>query len=212
MAYRRTPATQDRLDAVRAGIVDAAHDLVAVEGYAGCSVAAVAEAAGVATGTVYRHFPSKGALFAEVFRSATQREVDAVAGAAALPGSPAERVQRVVETFAKRALAAPRLAYALLAEPVDPLVEAERLEFRRAYRSILVGLVAEAVAAGELPPQDPEVTAAAAVGALAEALVVPLATGDASRRTLPDLVTFLVRAVGADPSARPTGGPDARHP
>jgi AcrR family transcriptional regulator len=197
VAYRRTQAMQDRIDATRARIVEAAHGLIAERGYAGCSVALVADAAGVATGSVYRHFPDKGALFAEVFRTATQREVDAVAEAGAKPGSIDERVARAVETFARRALKSPRLAYALIAEPVDPQVEAERLVYRRAYRDIFAQVIADAVDAGELPAQDPEVSAAAVVGAMAEALVVPLHAGVASRRTVPELSAFIVRALGA---------------
>jgi AcrR family transcriptional regulator len=197
MAYRRTQAVQERLDATRARIVAAAHALIAEKGYAGCSVALVADAAGVATGSVYRHFPDKGALFAEVFRTATQREVDAVAEAGSKPGSVEERIARAVETFAGRALRSPRLAYALIAEPVDPQVEAERLIYRRAYRDIFAQVIADAVDAGDLPPQDPEVSAAAVVGAMAEALVVPLHAGVASRRTVPELTAFVVRSLGA---------------
>ncbi|WP_139978052.1 TetR/AcrR family transcriptional regulator [Nocardioides litoris] len=201
MPYRRTAAVQERLDATRTAIVEAAHTLVAERGYAGCSVALVAAAAGVATGTVYRHFPDKGALFAEVFRAATQREVDAVAAAAAGPGTVAERVEACVTTFARRAFRAPRLAWALIAEPVDPQVEAERLAYRAAYRDIFARLVADAVAAGELPPQDPQVSAAGVVGAMAEALVVPLHVGDDMGRapvgTVPALSAFVVRSLGA---------------
>ena len=199
MPYRRTPAVQERLDATRAQIVAAAHALVAERGYAGCSVALVATGAGVATGTVYRHFPDKGALFAEVFRAATRREVDAVAAAAAQPGPVAERVGRAVATFAHRALASPRMAYALIAEPVDPQVEVERLTFRRAYRDIFAALIDDAVAAGDLPPQDAEVSAAAVVGAMAEALVSPLHAGVASRRVVPELTAFVTRSIGATP-------------
>jgi AcrR family transcriptional regulator len=212
MAYRRTEGVQERLDATRARIVEAAHALIAENGYAGCSVALVADAAGVATGSVYRHFPNKGALFAEVFRTATQREVDAVAEAGAKPGTIHERAAACVETFARRALKSPRLAYALLAEPVDPQVEAERLIFRRAYRDIFAQVIADAVDAGDLPPQDPEVASAAIVGALAEALVVPLHAGAAlspeeatkepsrrARRTVPEIVAFVVRALGTPP-------------
>jgi AcrR family transcriptional regulator len=197
MAYRRTQAVQERLDATRARIVTAAHALIAEKGYAGCSVALVADAAGVATGSVYRHFPDKGSLFAEVFRTSTQREVDAVAEAGSKPGSIEERIARAVETFAGRALKSPRLAYALIAEPVDPQVEAERLVYRRAYRDIFAQVIADAVDAGDLPPQDPEVSAAAVVGAMAEALVVPLHAGVASRRTVPELTAFVVRSLGA---------------
>ncbi len=197
MAYRRTPEMQDRLDATRDRIVQSALALIAERGYAGCSVALVADAAGIATGSVYKHFPNKGALFAEVFRTHTQREVDAVAEASAKPGTVEQRTTAAVETFARRALRAPRLAYALIAEPVDPQVEAERLIYRRAYRDIYAQLIADAVDAGELPPQDPEVSAAALVGALAEALVVPLHAGVAAKRTVPEITAFALRALGA---------------
>src|SRR3546814_3555741 len=77
MAYRRTPAVQERLDAQRARLLEAATTAVATHGYAGCSIAAVAKNAGVGTGTLYRHFDGKGELFAEVFQSVCSREVSA---------------------------------------------------------------------------------------------------------------------------------------
>jgi AcrR family transcriptional regulator len=102
-----------------------------------------------------------------------------------------------VETFARRALRGRRLAWALLAEPVDPAVEAERLIFRRAYRDVFAGLLEDGIASGELPDQDPELTAAALVGAIGEALVGPLsptAAGGDPERLVHDLVTFCLRS------------------
>jgi len=199
VAYRSTERTEARKAEVRARIVASARDLIARGGYAEAQVTAVADAAGVATGTVYRHFPSKADLFAEVFREASQREVDAVAAvAASAPGGPAERIAVAVESFARRALAGRRLAYALLAEPVDPGVEAERLAFRRAYRDVFADLIAAGTAAGELPDQDPELAGAALVGAIGEALVGPLsptaAHGDADS-LVAALRDFCVRSV-----------------
>ena len=53
----------------------------------------------------------------------------------------------------RRALAAPTRAYALLAEPVDPAIEAERLRFRRAYADELRrACCATAIDRGELRP------------------------------------------------------------
>ncbi|MFI7427796.1 TetR/AcrR family transcriptional regulator [Micromonospora sp. NPDC049836] len=199
MPYRSTERVKARLSASRERLITAALEIMAGHGYAGCSVAAVAERAGVATGSVYRHFPTKAELFAEVFRTASGREVAAVARAAAPLGSAAAQVAAVAETFCGRALRAPRLAYALLAEPVDPAVDAERLVFRRAYADLIAGYVAAGVARGELPPQDPELTATALVGALAEAMVGPLAAGVAGPDTIPDLVTFIHRALGVTP-------------
>ena len=201
MPYRPTERTEARRTQARARIVRAAHELIARGGYREASIAAVARRAGVATGSVYRHFPSKAELFAEVFRTASQREVDAVAAAAAGVGRPApERIAAAVEVFAQRALAGRRLAWALLAEPVDPAVEAERLHFRGAYRDVFAAILRDGVAAGEIPPQDCELSASSLVGAIGEALVGPTSP-TAGRTAGPGLVdgltAFCLRAVGA---------------
>ncbi|MER7704814.1 TetR/AcrR family transcriptional regulator [Kitasatospora sp. NPDC097605] len=202
MAYRRTPAVQARLDAQREAVLQAAVGLLAERGYGGCSMAAVAERAGIATGSMYRHFASKADLSVELFRRVVTREVAAVHEAVARHDTPRERIAAVVETFAARALRAPRLAHALLVEPADTVVDAERLVFRRTFRDVLAAEIAAALAAGRLPPQDPQLTAAAIVGATAEALTGPLAAVPSpDPRTTPDavvpaLVSFTLRALG----------------
>ncbi|HEX6075700.1 MAG TPA: TetR/AcrR family transcriptional regulator [Micromonosporaceae bacterium] len=204
--YRRTPAIQARFDAQRAAVLHAATDLLRERGYAGCSMAAVAAQARIATGTVYRHFPSKTDLVVELFRTVVGREVAAVAEASRGHGGLVERVVAVTETFAIRALKSPRLAYALLAEPVDPAVDVERLVFRRTFRDLFAAPIADGVRLGVLPRQDPQLTAAALVGAVAEALVGPLAEGTAAPDTVSELVSFTVRALGVPVSP---GGSDA---
>jgi AcrR family transcriptional regulator len=199
VAYRRTERTEARIAQTRERILSAARELIAHGGYREASVAAVAARAGVATGSVYRHFPSKAELFAEVFRRASQHEVDAtLAAARACDGDARMRMAAAIETFARRALRGRRLAWALLAEPVDPAVEAERLIFRRAYRDGFAALLTEGIAAGELAPQNVELTAAALVGALGEALVGPLApfTDLADEDALiADLIGFATRSL-----------------
>jgi AcrR family transcriptional regulator len=175
VAYRPTARTEARRLAARERIVAAAHHLIARGGYRAASVADVAAEAGMATGSVYRHFPSKAELFAEVFRRASQHEVDATAAAAGDASRPAtDRIADAVATFARRALQGRRLAWALIAEPVDPAVETERLVYRRAYADGFAAVLRDGIAAGELPDQDVNLTAAALVGALSEALVGPL--------------------------------------
>ena len=122
----------------------------------------------------------------------------AAAAAGSREVAASERITAGVQTFARRALRGRRLAYALLAEPVDPAVEAERLVFRRAYRDVLAGVIADGIDSGELPPQDVEVAAAAMVGAIAEALVGPLSPtspGNGHDQLIKDLATFCVRSV-----------------
>jgi len=188
----------------RERLLGAARELVEEGGYSAASVVAVADRAGFAAGTLYRHFRSKEELFVELFREVCDRELEAVRATAGAPrrgrGRP-EQVAQVLTTFAERALLRPRLAWALLAEPVDPLVDAERISYRARYRALLAGLLADAIAAGELPDQDPELTAAALVGALGEALVGPLATEPAAAaRAVAALRSFSLRAIGAPPS------------
>jgi AcrR family transcriptional regulator len=176
MPYRPTERTEQRKAAVRERILTAAIDQLADGGYASATVQAVAKRAGVATGTVYRHFPSKSDLFSEVFRRASQREVEAFTNATHDDGrSATERIAAATEAFARRALAEPTRAYALLAEPVDAAVDAERLVFRRGYRDVLVEVLAQGTERGEFELHDRQTTAAALVGAIGETLVGPLA-------------------------------------
>jgi AcrR family transcriptional regulator len=177
----------------------AAREVVVHGGYGAASVAAVAERAGVAAGTLYRHFASKEELFVELFRSVCDREVEAMREAADIEGlSETERIVGVLATFAERALRRPRLAWALLAEPVDPAVDAERLAYRARYRELLAAALRRAIAAGELPEQHVALTSAALVGGCGEALVGPLAAeGAAAGETIEALRAFVLRAVGA---------------
>jgi AcrR family transcriptional regulator len=198
MPYRPTERTEARRAATRERIVAAALEQVGEGGYASAGVQAVAVRAGVAVGTVYRHFPSKSDLFAEAFRRASQRELDVVVDVSAADGRPArERVAAAVEAFARRALAGPVMAYALLAEPVDPAVEAERLRFRTGYRDAFARVLEDGVRDGELRPHDTRTVAAAYVGALGEALVGPLSAvnGGPKEALIATLVQFSEEAL-----------------
>ncbi|SEM44916.1 TetR family transcriptional regulator [Streptacidiphilus jiangxiensis] len=214
MAYRETPAVRARLDAARERLVAEATAVVGEVGWGGASVGAVAAAAGMSAGSVYQHFPSKSALAVEVFRRAAGREVE-VLGAVLREsrGDAAERLACGVEVFARRALERRGLAYALLAAPADEAVGAERLEFRRRYRALFADVVREGVAVGLLPPQDPEVTAAALTGAVGEVLVDPLAvpgSAEAADALLLELTALALRCAGAPtvPTAGPGGSDD----
>ena len=73
-----------------------------------------------------------------------------------------------------RALLGSQLAYGLIAEPVDPRVEQERLRYRFAYAEIFEDVIELGIQRGEFVAQDCQITAAALVGMLAESLVGPL--------------------------------------
>ncbi|MFF8835517.1 TetR/AcrR family transcriptional regulator [Streptomyces sp. NPDC015130] len=203
MAYRKTPAEIRRLETARDHLVARATEVVAEVGWAQASVTAVADAAGIAAGSVYQHFPSKAALAVEVFRRASGHEVEVLGEVLRAGGDPVERLARGVETFARRALENRGLAYALLAAPAEPAVGAERLAYRLRYRALFVETVERGMAAGLLPPQDGRVTAAALTGAIGEVLVDPLGTPGESdtEELLVELVAMALRCAGAAPAS-----------
>jgi AcrR family transcriptional regulator len=198
--------TEELVVPTRERLLRAAQDLIEDGGYAAASVAAIAERAGVAAGTLYRHFESKEELFVEVFRAVCAREERAMRAAAREMGAAGavERLEEVLGTFAERALRNPRLAWALIAEPVDPLVDAERLNYRERYAAVVADELRSGIAEGELPAQNVELTAAALVGGCGEALVGPLSPVTGARPTDDEIVealrTFVRRAVGATAS------------
>lgn len=201
MAYRETASVRARKAAQRQHFLVCAEQLVREGGFAALTMQALAGRAGVGVGTLYRYFENKGVLAAEVFRRATEREVAAMATAVGEGEGVRERLSHAVHQFVRRAQAAPKLAWALIAEPVDPAVDAERLHYRDAYARLYRRMLDEGVASGELPPQSTALTAAGLVGAIAEALVGPLAAPLADAALGDHLAGFALRAVGVGPDA-----------
>src|ERR671914_61818 len=118
--------------------------------------------------------------------------------AATRDGTATERIAAAVEAFCRRALAGPVLAYAQIAEPVDPAVESERLRLRRGYRDAFAVALEDGIRSGELRPHDSRTVAAALVGALAEALVGPLSArngGGSKEALIASLVQFSLDAI-----------------
>lgn len=206
MAYRETPRMKARKAATRQRILDVTLHRVATGGFRSASIASVAADAGVAIGSVYRHFDAKSELFAEVFRTATQVEVDRVAAALEAGNGPVDSLENALATFARRALRGPTMAWALIAEPVDPLVDEERLRYRRAYAELFEQTLQSGIEQGRFAPQNAHLASAAVVGAIAEALVGPLSpaahelNSQEAQQLIDDIVGFCLHAV------QPLGG------
>jgi AcrR family transcriptional regulator len=199
MPYRRTEKVARRLAERREAILAAARALAADGGMAAVQIAPVAARAGIAAGTVYRYFPSKTELVEAVVRAVSERELVAMRRAADTAPGPLSALAAAVTTFAARALQRRRLAWAVLAEPVESEIEAARLAYRRALAAELEIRLAAAVRAGHLPEQDVRLAAPALVGALMEGLIGPLApdaAGARAREAVQALTLLALRAVG----------------
>ncbi len=201
MAYRRTRLMAERLAGNRERILSTTRKLVAEGGFRHAQIAAVAAEAGVSTGMIYRYFPSKAELFVEVLTIAVDHEIAIFEHVVAQHGSAREQLDAAVASFVRRALTGPNLAYAFIAEPVDPEVDAERIRCRKRFGQMFKAILKRGVANGEFPKQNLDAGAACIVGAFTEALVGPLAP---SRKNVRDkerwvaaICEFCGRAVGA---------------
>lgn len=157
----------------RTELLSVTRKVVGDGGFRELQMTTVASAADVAVGTFYRYFPSKAALCAALVAHVSDRELSVIKEVVAAEGSAAERLRDVVRSFVRRALIARRLAYAMIAEPVDPEVEDVRLLYRARISEQFRTLVAEGVAAGEFGSEDPDTAAACIVGAFMEAVIGP---------------------------------------
>src|SRR4030088_1312435 len=170
MPYRQTENVVRRLAARRDAILAAASNAAAEGGMAAVQIAPVAARAGIAAGAVYRYFPAKTDRVAALVAAFSARELAALESAAKAAPGPLSALAAAIATFAARALASRRLAFALMAEPVEPEVDAARASYRQALVNEFNKLIRNAHAGGRLPEQDVGLAAAALGGGLIQGL------------------------------------------
>jgi AcrR family transcriptional regulator len=202
MAYRRTDQVVLRLNARRTAILVAARDAAAEGGMAAVQIAPVAERAHVAAGTVYRYFPSKAHLISELIAEVTRNELVAIRDAANAAPGPLSALAAAITTIAVHVLENRRLAWAIIAEPVDVDIAPARLSGRQAIAAEIENRLKAAISGGFVPPQDTVMSAAAIIGALHEGVIGPLSPTDGAddtaqlREAAQTLTLFTLRAVG----------------
>lgn len=175
MAYRKTERVEARLADKRALILAAARMMVSEGGWGEAQIGHVAASAGVATGSVYRYFPSKADLFVEVLSTVSQREVDVLQAIADSGEAPYQSLHVAVSTFVERAMRNRRLAYALIAEPCEKALDEARLVYRHAISKQIMRIVKAGQARGDFRPDiDPTIAATVIVGGFMESLIGPL--------------------------------------
>ena len=201
MAYRRTENVIRRMHARHDAIVDAARDAAAAGGMAAVQIAPVAERAGVAAGTVYRYFPGKIELVGALVESVAEREIAAVKRAADAAPGPLSALAAAIATFGARSLRHRKLAWAVIAEPVDIETDALRQRYRHDLCGEIEARIRACIEGGHLPGQDAHVAAAAVVGVLLEGLIGPLAPDGVEdpargREVVQTLTLFALQGLG----------------
>ena len=137
----------------RREILDAAVEVMAQRGVAGLNLSEVARRVGIRQPSLYKHFASLHAVYDEVFREGSERQLEAVARAVreSTPGLPA--LEAALEAIGRLAMANPVVAQLLSWRPVpDFTPSAEAFEPSVEMVGIVRTTLRDAVAAGELDP------------------------------------------------------------
>jgi AcrR family transcriptional regulator len=151
-----------RVERSRRIILEAVLDELGAVGYGALAIESVAARAGVGKSTIYRHWPGKLALVEDAFRTLKVPVV--------VPdhGCLRDRVVSVIEQVAghvQQSTYSSCMPALIEAAERDPKVRDFHCAFSRERRAVLVGLLSDAVEAGELPATaDPELLADALVG------------------------------------------------
>jgi AcrR family transcriptional regulator len=127
-----------RGDRTRAKLIEATLAVVAEAGYAHASTRAIAAAAGVSEGTIYRHFPDKASLFFAAALEPSGSVLDELAG---LPGLAGQRTvaENLAEVLARLAELQERVIPLEIAVLSDPELAAQRRSAAAAAGKMLAG-------------------------------------------------------------------------
>ena len=128
-------------------LIRAALELFSSRGYHDTTTAQIAKKAGVAEGTIYRHFPSKQQLLNELYRAARRWAVKAVEDSAGV-ATPRARLTQVAQALVEGAVRDPAVVKLGLLERYDAILDEESRRTAREFRMGLERVVAQGKAEG----------------------------------------------------------------
>jgi AcrR family transcriptional regulator len=208
MATLPVPALRGRPKSAQAdrAIIVATLGLLEEQGYAGLTMAGVAERAGVSTATLYRRISSKEELVVGALATLVPDRPPSDTGS--LEGDLHETLQRIGEGLTgDRGQLLLGLASEIIRHPA--LAEAVRARFQRPMQDDVTAMLSRAAERGEIPrPVDTRVTIALIVGPLHYWLL----SGETITPAVVDTVLPMVlRGLGAAPAEGTAPSPSRSH-
>ena len=196
-AARRLPA-----DERRAVTVETVVELAAEQNPSEITTAAIATRMGLTQGALFRHFPSKDAIWRAVMDWVAERlmaRVDRAARSAASPLGALEAIFMAHVAFIAEHPGVPRMMFGELQRPGDSATRRMVQALLERYRDRLRALIEQGRASGELDPEvDPDQAALLFVGTIQGLVMQSLVAGDVQqvRRDAAGAFTTLCRGIG----------------
>jgi len=147
-------------DATRQRLVRAALELFTAQGYHATTTPQIAKKAGVAEGTIYRHFTSKQQLLNELYRGAARWATKLVSEADAASAEPRGKLGELGRSLVAGAAREPAITRLFFLDRHGTLLDEESRKTARDFRVALEGVVAQGKAAGAVKAGAAELWAA----------------------------------------------------
>ena len=157
-------------DLTRQRLVRAALELFTTLGYHPTTTPVLARKAGIAEGTIYRHFASKQQLLNELYRGAARWSTRLVREADAATLGPREKLGRLAELLVDGAGREAAVVRLFFFQDHAALLDDKSRESAREFRAAIESLVARGKADGSVRPGSADVLAAAWLGVVRVAL------------------------------------------
>jgi len=183
MAYRSTDKTRAHMARQRRKLLDAALTIVSNQGFTALSIVKVATRSGLAVGSVYKHFNSKDQLLLQVYSELSSTDLVLDLQLINQSSDAAIQLNIALDQFFAKALMADKLAYALFAEPISPLISQQRQQYKSQFITIFSKIISQGIEQKIFCNQDITMTANAIVGILIESLLTPMQWQDQAMPT-----------------------------
>jgi AcrR family transcriptional regulator len=185
---------------VREAVLAAAHGLFMERDYDDVSTEEILERSGASRGALYHHFPTKLDLFRAVWEASERRVIERFAEGIPPSLTPFETLVFLAKGYLRAAETDEEMRRIGLGQSRKVLGwEGWRTASAELGIGVALGAVSAAIAAGELPPNDPETTAIVLLGATIEAAMLillaedPAAARERSEAVVSDLLEGLRR-------------------
>lgn len=148
----------------------AALELFTSQGYYPTTTPQIARNAGIAEGTIYRHFTGKQQLLNELYRGSARWAAQLVREAESRPGTPRDRLAQVAALLVDGAGREPAVVRLFFFQDLTALLDEKSRDAGREFRGALENLVAQGKSEGLVRAGGVDVLAAAWLGVLRVAL------------------------------------------
>ncbi len=201
--------TKEREASVRGRILDAGAAAFERDGFRRASMSGIAAAVGLSSGAIYTYFDSKEDLFLQAFAALVRDEEQALAKALAAEPDALAKARLAIDFFVDSAVAPVAggmrgvgggfLVHAWGHADESPQIRQQLLDRREQFTRLVVSIVEEAVALGQLPRTTDAIGLAGAITSMLDGLLVQRAEAgsafgrEEARRQADALVAALLR-------------------